>query len=415
MNIFHLLNRSLPDQSGYSIRSHNILIHQKLFSNPIALTDSDFILKNEPDIIDDVIYYRCPRTLGIRLFYEPAIFKKIKIARVYRRIYRSIFKIPKRMIVKIVKEKNVSVIHGHTPYGLAKRGEEVARKFKIPFVYEVRGFWEDTAVASGTLRENSKKYLKMQKKEGKLMLKSDKLITLGELMKDELIKRGIDKKKIIVVPNAVNIDLIAPMSPSLDLKKKIGISNEFIVGYVGSVRKIEGIEVLINAIKIIKEKFDNIILLIVGQVPLDYSNDLKNMIKELNLENCVKFVGQVPVQKVQEYYSIIDVVVIPRTDLKVNRLVTPLKPLEVMAMGKVVLTSDLPALKELVKAGISGDIFETGNSDILADKIIYYRSNLELRKQLGQKARTYVEKNHNWKYNIMKYNDLYLKLINSSK
>jgi len=410
-NILHLLRWSMPFLSGYTIRSHYILLHQKKMINPLALTSSDFILKNEPDRIEDVIYYRMPLTIGARLFYQPKLFKKVKISGLYGWINRSILKRPKRTIKKIVKDKKIDIIHGHTPYAFAKWGEYVARKVKIPFIYEVRGFWEDTSVGLGRYRENSFKYKKVQKRETKLMKKADMVITLGFSMKEELIRRGLEEERIAIVPNAVDTEKLIPIELNQDLKKKLGIMDYFVIGYVGTIRKIEWIEGLIRAMKLILNKMNNVVLLLVGNCSKRYHKELLNIIKDLNLSNNILFIGQIPKENVNEYYSIIDINVIPRYNTRVNRLVTPLKPLEVMSMAKVVLTSDLPALKELVKPGISGDLFKTGDYKDLANKIIKYLRNPSARKELGIKARQFVEENYDWSIIATKYKDVYKKFL----
>lgn len=406
-NVLHLLNRSLPLLSGYSIRSHNILTHQKTFVNSFAITDSDFLLKNDYDIIDNVIYYRCPKTVGSRLFYEPSIFKKMKVSRIYRRYYRTILNTPKNMIEKIVKNKHIDLIHGHTPQGFAKKGEKVARKFEIPFIYEVRGFWEDTQVALGYLEEESKNYMKIRKKETALMTKADTIITLGKAMEKDIRNRGINEKAIKIIPNAVDTEKFKPKSPNTHLQEQLGIKNKKVIGYIGSIRKIEGIEYLIEAMKFIKKEIPNTFLLLVGPCSIDYKNELLKEIKKLKLEGYVQFSGSIQPEHIQDYYSIIDIHVIPRINVRVNRLVTPLKPLEIMAMGKVVISSDLLALRELIEPDVSGDLFRSENSENLAEKVCYYLSENEKKAQLETRARDYVVKNYDWNVIIQKYKQIY--------
>ena len=268
--------------------------------------------------------------------------------------------------------------HGHTPQGFSKRGEKVARKLNIPFVYEVRGFWEDTKVGLGKGIENSKKYLKLKYKETMLMKKADVVITLGQNMRKELIYRGINSEKIKIVPNAVNTNEFTILEPDLRLKTELNLQQKKIIGYIGSIRKIEGIEILLQAISLIKRKFDNIVLILAGSYTQDYFKTLKKMVADLKLDNNVLFVGKIPHQDIKKYYSISDMIVIPRINIRVTRLVTPLKPLEAMAMGKIILTSDLPALRELVKPGVSGDLFQAENPEDLAKKIVLYLKDYEI-------------------------------------
>ena len=409
--ILHLLYISRPNLGGYSIRSHNILTFQKKFVDPCALTSPIYFRKKKKDIIGNVIYYRFPPNIGMNSFYDPQFFKRVKMAGLYYKFYCSILKIPLNYVRKIVKTQKIDIIHSHMPYSFANWGIKIAHENKLPFVYEVRGFWEESDIGVGQITRNSYKYWTRRKGETEIMRKSDAVVTLGKMMKAEIMSRSIDRQKIIIVPNGVNTKIFRPQTPDLNLKQKLGIHEKIVVGFVGSVRRIEGIDILIKAMKIVKSEIKDVVLLIVGPCNNEYRQELVKIIKKLKLFKCIHFTGQVPFEKVRNYRSIIDINIIPRIDSRVTRIVTPMKQLEVMSMEKVVLTSDLPALIESVKPGISGDLFAVGNYNDLAKKIIYYLSDRTVRKRLGVSARKFVKKNHDWKIIIEKYRILYEKLL----
>lgn len=312
---------------------------------------------------------------------------------------------------KIVNSYNPQIIQGHSTEKFAKFGYYLAKEKKIPFIYDVHGFNEDSLVGQGILKKNSRGYLKKKEKETNLMKKADAVVAIGRNMKEDLISRGIDEKKIIIVDNGVDTNLLKPISPDIRLKQKLGISDKKIIGYVGNVRRIEGLDILFKAMNILKKKINNIFLLIVGNYNHDYYNYLKILADKLEINKNIKFIGPVPYSEVYRYYSIIDVNVIPRINIRVNRLVTPLKPLDVMAMSKVVIASDLPALRELIKPKISGDLFEAGNYEKLADCLLYYLSNSDKREDLGKRAREYVKRKFDWSIIIKDYLILYKKLL----
>lgn len=233
-------------------------------------------------------------------------------------------------------------------------------------------------------------------------------------MKNELIHQGIEKSKIKIIPNGVNTQIFQPMPRNLSLMRFLSIEKDYIIGYIGSIRRIEGIEILLMALKLIKKKLNNIKLLLIGPYNHDYLQDLKILIEKLDIKKNVLIIGKIPSLRIQEYYSILDICIIPRLNLSVNRLVTPLKSLEAMAMGKVLITSNLPALRELVKPKISGVLFETENHQDLAEKIFEILNDENKRKQLGKKAREFVEQNYDWKIIIKKYYSTYQELINQT-
>jgi len=409
--VLHLLQSSLPSISGYAIRSHYILRFQKKFAAPFALTSPFFIRKKNPDFIDNVCYFRFPPKNGIEKLYDLKLIQSLKIQRYLARFNSSVLKDKLKHISKIVKEQKVNLIHGHTPYNFAQWGEKVARKINLPFLYEVRGFWEDTFVASGSITRKSYEYLKMRSNETKLMKKADAVVTIGKMMKYELINRGINRNKIFIVPNGVDVENFQTKPENINLKRKLGVEGKQIVGYIGLIRRLEGIELLYKALKAAKREIKNIELLIVGRGDRNYLLQLKKFAKQLGIEKFIHFIGQVQKNEVQKYYSIIDIIVIPRIDVRVTRLVTPLKTLEAMAMGKVLLTSNLPALRETVKPGISGDIFDPNDPIELAKKIIYYLSDKEARLNLENRAKNFVQKKYNWLNIVEKYNSIYKNLL----
>lgn len=409
--IFHLLNVSLPDLSGYSIRSHNILKHQKEYCHIYAITEPAYIQKKTPDNIENILYFRFPPTKGYQLFFNPKIIKIVKKAQILNWYYRIIFKNTLFSLKKLITFYKPDILHVHSSHFYGYYISKIAKKLKIPFIFEVRGFLEDTHVGLGILKKNSLQYNNRKKFRRKIIKKADKIVTLGYTMKEELISQGIERNKIIIVPNGVDTEKLYPKPPLVSLKEKLGIKNEKLLGYIGSIRRIEGIEILLKAMEIIKREIKDVFLLIIGPGDPIYINELKIITKKLKINNYVKFLGPVPNSEIDDYYSILNICIIPRLNIRVNQLVTPLKPLEVMAMGKVLLVSNLPALKELVKPNISGELFETENSEDLADKIMKFIINPEETNRLGQSARKYVENNYSWQKIIKKYISLYESLL----
>jgi len=412
--IFHLLNVSLPDLSGYSIRSHNILKHQKEYCHIYAITEPAYIQKKTPDNIENILYFRFPPTKGYQLFFNPKIKKIVRKAQILNWYYRTIFKNTLFSLKKLITFYKPDILHVHSSHFYGYYISKIAKKLKIPFIFEVRGFLEDTHVGLGILKQGSLQYNNKKKFRLKIIKKADAVITLGHAMKKELISQGVDKNKIKIVPNGVDIKELHPKPPKISLKEKLSIKNEKTLGYVGSIRRIEGIEILLEAMKVIKKEINDAILLIVGPGDPIYINELKNISKKLKINNCVKFLGPVPNSEIDDYYSILDICIIPRLNIRVNRLVTPLKPLEVMAMGKVLVVSDLPALKELVKSNISGVFFKAENSENLAKKIIHLILNPNQMERLGKSSRQFVKNNFDWHLNIKKYITLYETLLNKT-
>ena len=253
-NILHLLKISFPKVSGYNVRSHYILKKQKKFANPFALTSPFFRRENKIEIIEGVKYYRYPKGTKVSLLNHPWLLDYLIPAKLINRLYFDGLKIPIPFLEKLVREKNIHLIHGHTNQRFSRYGQMIAKKLGIPFIYEVRGFWEDSLVIQTNLKALGYQYFKIRRKETKLMKKADAIITLGHMMKNEIVSRKISKKKIYIIPNAVDTNLFKPIPANKMIIQKLKLENKIVIAYIGSIRKLEGIEILIKAFKEVRRK-----------------------------------------------------------------------------------------------------------------------------------------------------------------
>ena len=139
-------------------------------------------------------------------------------------------------------------------------------------------------------------------------------------------------------------------------------------------------------------------------------NSLRKISRFLQIEDIITFTGRIPHEHVQDYYSLIDIAPLPRKGHRVCELVSPLKPFEAMGAGKVVITSNVKALAEIIDDGHTGLIFEKDNSSDLAEKLESVILNEELRKSLGENARKWVVENHSWEIVSRGVTEVYQKL-----
>lgn len=199
---------------------------------------------------------------------------------------------------------------------------------------------------------------------------------------------------------------IVPIKKNYILKGKYVKEEDFIIGYIGSVTKLEGLQNILRTLKILKgEGYKDIKLMIVGEG--NYCETLQKLAKELEIHSQVIFAGKISHDKVNDYYSIFDICVFPREDKEVCRIVPPLKIQEAMACGKPIIVSNLEVLKETVVDGLNGVIFDNSIEDIHNKIMLLYR-NRELREDIGQKARIWIKQNRDWNmltYNIKKIYD----------
>jgi PEP-CTERM/exosortase A-associated glycosyltransferase len=394
MSIAKILDQTIPYVSGYSMRSRYITdslsklgLKLEVFSAP------QFVYPTRKENYNGVNYFRS-------VVPGWGVVKNISFVRQFA-IIDSI-----KQELKRNWDDEIALIHAHSPVLNALAGVKVARQRGVPFVYEVRALWEDAAVDQGKTREGSRRYKLTRDLETKVLKKADRITVICQGLKNDIVSRGIQAEKIAVVPNGVDTEAFKPILADGELKRSLGFADCMVIGFVGTFFLFEGLDILIEAAKIVSEKRANVKFLIVGGGLEEDS--LKAKVKVLGLSDRITFTGKVKHDDVTRYYSIIDILVYPRISKRITELVTPLKPLEAMAQEKLVIGSDVGGIKELVQDGYNGIIFKAGNPQDLAQKCIYALDNPSKMKEIAKKAREYVVKERNW-LNICKR---YIKIYN---
>ena len=388
LKIVYNIHNSLPETTnGYAIRSHTIAkaiqnenINISVVTRVGFPLDIDFIARNQDEnkvhIVDNIEYIRLQKQ-GFHL--EECTLSK------YLANYTD-------MLIKVATKKNATIIHSSSNYMNGLAGVSAANILGIPSIYEVRGFWEITKASREPKFRNSLGYKLQKKLEIQACQEATSVIALSEIVKEELVDRGINKSKIFVVPNAVNTDKLRPISKNIDLLNKLSFSKKFVVGFIGSVVDYEGLSLLVKAAKRLNNTFlDRFRYLIVGD-----GNDLENLrslVKQLDLEELFIFVGRVPYEEVEKYYSEIDIFCYPRLDWEVCQIVSPKKPFEAMAYGKPIISSSVRANSYFIEDGVNGLIHKKESVESLVSNIEKLYEDDELRKNISKNAREWVVQN----------------------
>jgi glycosyltransferase involved in cell wall biosynthesis len=318
---------------------------------------------------------------------------------------------------ELVKDVKPSVLHAASNYANALIALALRDATRIPVVYEVRGFWEDTWLSrhaataasdprQGDLRQ-SDRYVRTRALETDCMQAADLVVTLGEAMRDEIAERGVDPRDIVIVPNGVSAEFLRPLPDATQLRKDLGIrEGEHVVGLVSSLVAHEGIGSLLEAVKILNDRGVPARALIVGDGP--ERGALQRQAAQLGLD--AVFTGRVPMSRVRDYHAVLDVFVVPRTPDRVCQLVTPLKPVEAMASGLPVVVSAVKALGEVVRDKVTGLQVPPLDPGALADALQLLLEHPELRSELGGNAREQVARDRTWAHNAARYRDAYTRL-----
>ena len=254
--------------------------------------------------------------------------------------------------------------------------------------------------------------------ESHVLKRADAVVTICETLREELVPRSGRHDKVHVVANGVDVDSFRPKQPSEESRRKYGLAGGPLILYVGTFQPYEGLELLVRAFRRVRDRLPDAQLLIVGgSVSLAYRGAtttgtqeevLARVIDDLRLREHVTMTGLVPHAEVSGLYSIADCVVYPRILTRTTALTTPLKPLEAMAMGRPVVVSDLPPMRELVRHGETGLTFPAGDEAALAQTCVdLLESTPSRREQLGRAARDYVVAERQWSHLVSRYRAVY--------
>lgn len=395
MRILHIFDHSLPLHSGYTFRSANILREQRNRGwDTCHLTSPKQVDCNlMEEEADGLHFYRTPQPAGWT-------------SRLPMVDQWALMQATERRLLELAHEFKPDLLHAHSPVLNAIPGLHVGRRLGIPVVYEIRAFWEDAAVDHGTQTEWGLRYRLTRALETRAVRQADQVVTICEGLRGDLIARGIPADKIGVVPNAVNAEsftLGGEADP--DLKTELGLAGARVIGFIGSFYAYEGLDLLLQALPYMLARAPDIRCLLVGGGPQE--ERLKALAQELGIADKVVFAGRVPHAQVSHYYDLIDLLAYPRHPMRLTELVTPLKPLEAMAQGRLFIASDVGGHRELIKDGITGLLFKAGNVDALARHALECFNLPDRGAALRRNGRAYVESERNWAATVANYGKIY--------
>ena len=315
-----------------------------------------------------------------------------------------------RRIEEIVRRQRPDVIHAHSPVLNALPALRVGKRFGIPVVYEVRAFWEDAAVDHGTARNGGVRYRLSRAVETYALKRADAVTTICEGLRAEIVARGIDARKVTVIPNAVDIESFTMGRESDEaLKVRLGLEGCVVLGFIGSFYAYEGLPLLLEALPKMLAVDARVRILLVGGGP--QAAALRQLADRLGLADKVVFTGRVPHDEVQRYYDLVDVLVYPRLSMRLTELVTPLKPLEAMAQGRLLVASDVGGHRELIRDQETGVLFKAGDAEALARKVLGLLANESSWAPMRGAARRFVERERSWAQSVGRYRQLYPALL----
>jgi PEP-CTERM/exosortase A-associated glycosyltransferase len=405
VRILHVLDHSIPLHSGYTFRTLALLREQRALGwqthhltspkHAAAVAAEAAALREET--VDGWHFHRTPAASGAPLplpgLGEMALMKQTE-----------------RRLLEVAEALRPDLLHAHSPVLNALPALRVGRRLGIPVVYEVRAFWEDAAVDHGTTAEGSLRYRLTRRLETHALRQAAHVFTICEGLRSDIAARGIPAAKVTVIPNAVDIGDFTPGGePDEALKASLGLAGATVVGFIGSFYAYEGLDLLLQALPALLQRRPEVRVLLVGGGPQDAA--LKAQAQALGVADRVVFTGRVAHRQVQRYYDLVDVLAYPRHSMRLTELVTPLKPLEAMAQGRLLVASDVGGHKELIRHGRTGVLFRAGDATALADAVDGLLQRRAEWPALRAAGRAFVERERHWAASAAHYRPVFERLV----
>ena len=399
LRVLHVLDHSIPLHSGYTFRTLSILREQrKLGWETFHLTGPKQLdCRSDEESVDGWHFYRTPPraagALRIPGLHEAGLMRDLG-----------------RRLHEVAERLRPDLLHAHSPVLNALPALWAGARLGIPVAYEVRAFWEDAAVDHGTTTEGSLRYRLTRALETRALRRAGHVFTICEGLRGDIVARGIAAGKDTVIPNAVDTDAFeAGAAPDAALRARLGLDGCRVIGFIGSFYAYEGLDLLLDALPRLAARAPDVRLLLVGGGPQDAA--LRAQAARSGLADRIVFTGRVPHAQVQRYYDLIDVLAYPRHSMRLTELVTPLKPLEAMAQGRLVVASDVGGHRELIRNGETGLLFRAGSAESLADTLLRLLADEPLAAALRLAGRRHVEEERHWARSVGRYREAYRLLV----
>ena len=399
MRILHILDHSLPLQSGYVYRTLGIVNQQRVMGwQPVLLTSGKHHAPGPArERIGEWEFLRTPVPTGLAA--KLPWLRELKIIRDLG-----------RRLDDLIDEVRPEILHPHSPVLNAWPAVRAGRRRGIPVVYEVRSFWEDATPSHGTQAKVNLRYRATRLLETRALHRVDAVTTICEGLRADTIARGVPSEKITVVPNAVDRNTFrGPSIPDRALATKLGLCGKTVLAFFGSFYSYEGLDLLLRAVPELRRQRPDIAVLLVGGGPEE--DNLRALAQQLELGEGVVFTGRVPHEEMQRYYDLACLFVFPRVSMRLTELVTPLKPLEAMAQERIVVASNVGGHRELIRDRETGYLFPPDAPQRLAEGVLAALADRPSWPRIRARAIEFIDTERSWAHTVARYAEVYGRVL----
>jgi colanic acid biosynthesis glycosyl transferase WcaI len=291
--------------------------------------------------------------------------------------------------------------------GLA--GWWLARCKGVPFVFEVRDLWPESLAAVGVGSSNSVLHRSLAKIAEFLYRSCERLVVVTPAFKEYLVEHWrLPEEKIFVVENGVETSLFSRLTPNIALRRELGAEEKFVVSYIGTMGNAHGLETLLEAAALLRERAPKVLFLLVGEgaekariVSLARSRSLTN----------VRFLDQQPREKIPGYISASDACLVLLKRNELFKTVLPTKMLEFMSCARPVILGVDGHARWVMEQANAGIFIQPEDSAELAEAVVRLAADPALRESLGRNGRQHVLQYFSRQHTARVYLDLLQDLL----
>ena len=316
--------------------------------------------------------------------------------REFMTIYRISKQLPLLSMLRLTEKLKPDIIHVHAPNFFSSNAIITAKLKAIPIVATVhRAEIDKVGGVVSRLRKIA-------------LSRINNIVAVSNYTKTLAINAGISEEMVTVIYNSCNETIFSHNDKDMARQKLQLPIDKKIILYVGNLVKEKGVDTLIESCKIINQRIQDFLVLIIGNG--EDRGKLESLVASYGLGNHIRFLNWQEQTKLPDYYNAADIFTLP--SLTEGHSVALL---EAMASGLPVVASMVGGNKETVEDGYNGFLFESGRPEILASRLLTMLEDNNLRRQMSQRSsQIYIEK-FSTKNQIERYLKLYQSILNRTR
>jgi|TARA_B100001964_G_scaffold41878_1_gene46268 glycosyltransferase involved in cell wall biosynthesis len=261
----------------------------------------------------------------------------------------------------------------------------ISRLRRIPFIFEVRDLWPAVFVDLGVLT-NPLLIKFLEYWEMFLYRRAARVVTVTESFRRVLVERGLPARKVVTIPNGVRVDFFLPGERENAVRSEHGLTGRFVVSYLGAHGISHGVEIVLRAADILRDRSD-IVFLLAGEGAM--KKRLLELKERMALENVLMLPAQ-PKERMPDYYRASDVCLVPLRDVPLFKTFVPSKMFEIMACGVPIVGALHGEAREILERSGAARLVAPENARELSEAIEWMQTHPLERARMGAAGREFV-------------------------